>query len=151
MRSMIALAAIALLSSASPPLPAAARAYIRDVLRAETYASAQADLNGDKALEVFVYATGRETCGSGGCNLYVLSPKGAGYRVVLRASVAQAPIRRLASGTRGWRDIGVFVSGGGAKPREARLRFNGEHYPGNPSMAPASGNPPGEILIPDTP
>jgi hypothetical protein len=151
MRSMIALAALALLSPAPTPLPAAARAYVQDVLRLETYKSAQADLNGDKTPEIFIYAIGRETCGSGGCNLYVLSPKGAGYQVVLRGSVTQLPIRRLESATRGWRDIGVFVSGGGAKPREARLRFNGERYPGNPSMAPESGNPPGEILIPDTP
>ncbi|WP_143754943.1 hypothetical protein [Caulobacter sp. BP25] len=148
---MIALAALALLSSASPPLPAAARAHVRDVLRIETFKSAQADLNGDRKPEIFIYATGRETCGSGGCNLYVLSPTRAGYQVVLRASVAQLPIRRLESATRGWRDIGVFVAGGGAKPHEARLRFDGKRYPGNPSMAPESGNPPGEILISDTP
>lgn len=148
---MIALAALALLSSVPPPLPAAARAHLRDVLRIETYESAQADLNGDRKPEIFIYATGRETCGSGGCNLYVLSPNGSGYQTVLRASVAQLPIRRLDSATRGWSDIGVFVAGGGVKPYEARLRFDGKRYPNNPSMAPESGNPPGEILINDTP
>ncbi len=148
---MIALATLALLSTAPTPLPAAARDYVRDVLRVETYQSAQADLNGDKKPEILVYATGRETCGSGGCNLYILSPEGRSYQVVLRASVTQLPVRRLASVTRGWRDIGVFVSGGGAEPHEARLRFNGKRYPGNPSMAPTSGDPPGEVLIGDTP
>lgn len=147
---MFALAVLALVSSASPP-PPAARAYVRDVLRVETYLSAQSDLNGDKKPEIFIYATGRETCGSGGCNLYVLSPKGAGYQIVMRVSVAQLPIRRLATSTRGWRDLGVFVSGGGAEPHEARLRFNGKRYPGNPSMAPSSGDPAGEVVLSDAP
>ena len=54
MRSMIALAALALLSSAPTPLPAAARAHVRDVLRLETYKSAQADLNGDRRPDIIV-------------------------------------------------------------------------------------------------
>ena len=146
---MIPVVALALLSSGSPSLPAAAHSYVRDVLKVETYQTAQADLNGDHAPEIFIYATGRETCGSGGCNLYVLSPRKGRYQIVLRASVTQLPVRRLESATRGWRDIGVFVSGGGAQPHEARLRFNGKRYPGNPTMAPASGNPRGEVLISD--
>ncbi len=121
---------------------------VRDTLHIETYDAAQADLDGDGRPEIFVYAKGPDFCGSGGCVLYVLSPKGADYRVVLRTTVTRPPIRRLATATHGWRDIGVFVSGGGAKPHEARLRFDGKRYPGNPSMVAATTpNAKGEVLI----
>jgi hypothetical protein len=70
--------------------------------------------------------------------LVVLSRGRQGFRVVLRSSVTQLPIRLLPTSTRGWRDVGVTVAGGGiAKPALARLRFNGTRYPGNPTLAPA--------------
>lgn len=143
---MLSLALAATL--ASTPLPPAAEQAIRDTLHVQRYDAAQADLNGDGRPEIFVYVRDPDFCGSGGCNLYVLSPTSAGYRVVLRATITRPPIRRLATGDHGWRDIGVFVAGGGVKPHEAPLRFNGKRYPGNPSMVPATAvGAAGETLI----
>lgn len=123
-------------------------AFIRRSLKVSHYKRADADLNGDGRLEVFVYET--ESCGSGGCDLIVLSPRGKGYRRVMDASVSQLPINLLQTSTRGWRDIGVTVGGGGiTRPYMARLRFDGRRYTGNPTVPPAIPlkRPKGKLLI----
>lgn len=139
-------AAVALASSAAiagaPTHPGVA-AFIRDhhLVR---YRVALSDLNGDGRPEALVYAVATTTngsadlCGSGGCDLYVLSLEPNGYRQVTDISVSRPPIRVLATRTNGWHDIGVTVAGGGIiKGYEARLRFDGRRYPSNPSVAPA--------------
>jgi hypothetical protein len=143
---MLSLALAAALTSTQ--LSPAAEQVIRDTLHVKTYDAAQADLNGDGRPEILVYVKDDEFCGSGGCNLYILSPMARGYRVVLHTMITRPPIRRLATSTHGWRDIGVFVAGGGVKPHEAWLRFNGKRYPGNPSMVSATAaGAKGETLI----
>jgi hypothetical protein len=68
-------------------------------------------------------------------------------------TLANLPIRRLATSSRGWSDIGVYVSGGGIiQGYEAVLRFDGRRYPGNPTVAPAfrgRKGAPGLVLISD--
>lgn len=113
-------------------------AFVERTLHVSSYKRAEADLNRDGHPEAFVYVTDRDYCGSGGCMLVVLSPRGRSYRVVLRSTVTQLPIRLLRTSSHGWRDIGVTVAGGGiARPYMARLRFNGRRYPSNPTMPPA--------------
>jgi hypothetical protein len=106
-------------------------------------------LNGDHRPEILVYATDSDDCGSGGCVLYVLSPKGGTYRIVMRSTVVQLPSRVLATKSHGWRDIGVTVSGGGiVTPYMAGMRFNGRRYGSNPTAAPAAPiRPSGRVLI----
>jgi hypothetical protein len=99
---------------------------------------------------VIVYSIGPDICGSGGCNLEVLVPRGASYRVVCTMNITRLPIRVLQKKTNGWHALGVWVQGGGIQPGyEAELDFNGRKYPGNPSVPPAhpSNGAPGEILI----
>lgn len=113
-------------------------AYVDRTLHVTTYKRADADLNGDSRSEAFIYVTDPSYCGTGGCTLVVLSPQGRGYRLVLRSTVTQLPIRLLPTSTRGWRDVGVTVAGGGiTRPYVARLRFNGSRYPSNPTVSPA--------------
>ena len=90
-------------------------------------------------------------CGSGGCSLYIYTPAGAAWRKVAELSIANAPIRLLNTRTRGWRDLGVSVRGGGIEiPRDARMRFDGTTYASNPSMAPRlPRGTPGRVLIGD--
>jgi uncharacterized low-complexity protein len=124
--------------------------FVQQKLGTSSYKRANADLNGDGRAEAFVYVTDQDYCGSGGCTLVVLSPKGSSYRVVLRSTVTQLPIRLLATATSGWRDIAVTVAGGGiTRPYMARLRFNGHRYPSNPTVAPAVPlkRPSGRLLI----
>lgn len=128
----------------------AVASFVQQTLGTSSYKRADADLNGDGRAEALLYVTDRDYCGSGGCTLVVLSQKGSGYRVVLRSTVTQLPIRVLPTSTRGWRDIGVTVAGGGiTRPYVARLRFNGNRYPSNPTVPPAIPlkRPSGKILI----
>lgn len=119
-------------------------------LHTARYKRADADLDGDGRSEALVYVTDPSYCGSGGCTLLVLSPGERGYRMALRSTVTQLPVRLLPTFTRGWRDLGVTVSGGGiTRPYVARLRFDGHSYPGNPTAAPrmSSNQPLGRVLI----
>lgn len=128
----------------------AVASFVQQTLGKSSYKRADADLNGDGRAEALLYVTDRDYCGSGGCTLMVLSPKGSSYRVVLRLTVTQLPVRVLPTSTRGWRDLGVTVSGGGiTRSYVARLRFDGNRYPGNPTVPPAIPlkQPSGKILI----
>ena len=149
---MLALAAL-LFVAAPPSSQDAAAAFMRETYAVTEYASARHDLDGDGAEEILVRATNRDRCGSGGCALFVLSPKGDGFRVVMEATVVNPPIRVLNTTTNGWKDLAVTVSGGGVtRPYEARLRFDGVRYPANPTVPPAEAlagpAPGGQILMP---
>lgn len=132
------------------------RAYSADLPSGMTtsYGRALVDLNGDGKDEVIAYLLGRGWCGSGGCTLLVLEPEGSGYRLVTSVPIAQLPIRILATKTNGWRDLGVFVQGGGIQPGyEARLRFEKGSDPRNPSVHPAEpleAKVDGQVLISNT-
>ncbi len=94
-------------------------------------------LSDDKSEELVVYVRGRSWCGTGGCLTLVLKG-GSPYQIVGRVSITRLPIRALHTRSHGWRDLTVFVHGGGiSKGYSAVLPFNGRSYPGNPSMAPA--------------
>jgi hypothetical protein len=109
------------------------------------YAVGVADLNDDGKPEALIYAmdagSGPEgdLCGSGGCELYVLSLAPEGYRLVTDIALTRLPIRVLPTKAHGWHDLAVFVAGGGIIPGyDARLRFNGRTYPENPTVPPAT-------------
>lgn len=144
----IAWAGMALIAAAGAP--DAVDRFARNTLKASDYERAETDLNDDGRAEVFIYVRDSQSCGSGGCNLYVLSPEERGYRLVLRATLVQLPVMLLPTSTGGWRDIGVTVAGGGiTEPYVARLRYEGGRYPSNPTVPPARplGRATGEVLI----
>lgn len=111
-------------------------AFARTQLHLSSYKWGEASLNSEEVPEQFLYATAPAFCGSGGCTLFVLQKEAGKYKVVLRSTVVQLPIRLLPTKTHGWHDIAVNVSGGEIKPGAVRLRFNGERYPSNPTLAP---------------
>lgn len=78
------------------------------------YSHALTDLSGDGAPEALVYLGGPYQCGSGGCNLYILQRNSGAWRLINSVTIAKLPIRRLATSSRGWSDIGVYVQGGGS-------------------------------------
>jgi len=118
------------------------------------YSVAFVDLNGDGKEEAIVYITGRRWCGSGGCVTLILKRKDDSYGVVSRITITRPPIRVFAHATNGWRNLGIWVQGGGINPGyEAELCFDGNSYPRNPSISPArrlQTTEPGEVLIPST-
>jgi hypothetical protein len=102
------------------------------------YAVAYVDLSGDGVDEAVVYFESRGGCGTGGCNLYVLSARRGLWRRVSGHTVSRRPIRVLTTAHHGWRDISVWVAGGGTmEAYHAALPFDGSTYPLNPSVPPA--------------
>ena len=130
---------------AQPPSPGQSlRAALQVRFRADhvddadaRYAVAFADLNADGRPEAIVYLLSSAYCGSGGCNLLILTPAGRGWRQVSELTIVNPPIRLLASASRGWRDLAATVAGGGARAHEVLLAFDGRSYPRNPSVPPA--------------
>jgi len=129
-------------AAAAPPVDDGVAGWLRSKLgsdestRSARYAAARADFDGDGKAEAIVYLESESWCGSGGCTLYILRRSAAGWALVNQVSVANLPVRVLASRSHGWSDLGVAVQGGGAgRPREALLSFNGRRYPGNPTVA----------------
>jgi hypothetical protein len=116
------------------------------------YPHAFVDLDGHGPNAVIVYMAGRSWCGSGGCNTLVLAQQGSSYKVVGDITITRLPIRLLSARSHGWRDIGVWLQGGGIRPGyEAELRFNGKVYPNNPSGPPAwkrAQEAPGRVVLP---
>jgi len=113
------------------------------------YAHGWADLNGDGRPEALVYIMSANSCGSGGCNLYVYSPEQNSFHQLARASVTNPPVRMLNSRTGGWRDIAVAVSGGGTPARTVLLAQRGGTYPGNPTTEGRTLRriPPGQVVV----
>lgn len=113
------------------------------------YAHGWADLNGDGRPEALVYIMSTTFCGTGGCDLYIYAPRQRSFQQLARMSVTNPPIRVLNSNTGGWRDIAVFVAGGGTRARTVLLRQRGGTYPGNPTTAGVALRrvPPGRVVI----
>ncbi|HEV2867008.1 MAG TPA: hypothetical protein VGX37_10880 [Allosphingosinicella sp.] len=137
-----------LLGAAAPAGPASQGDSLHAYLQAQfaevrqdypetTYQSAFADLNGDGRAEAIVYFSSSYFCGSGGCDVFVFTPDREGWRQVAEISLGRPPIRLLATRHRGWRDLGIFVAGGGARPHEAAVAFDGSTYQPNPTVPPA--------------
>jgi hypothetical protein len=117
----------------------------------DRFVAAFADLNSDGRPEAIVYLTSNDWCGSGGCTTLILVPDGDSWRLLTKTPITRPPIRLLRTRSNGWRNIGVWVQGGGIQPGyQAELRFDGKTYPSNPSMPPArplAGMAEGEMLI----
>ncbi len=102
-----------------------------------SYALAWSDLDGDGSDEAIVHLVGPWFCGSGGCTTLLLTPAGAMWEKVGDISVSRTPVTMLDTSTNGWKDLTVAIGGGGGPSGNAWLKFDGEGYPGNPTVAPA--------------
>lgn len=122
--------------------------------RAMRYIAGFCDLDGDGTPEAIVYLISQNWCGSGGCSTLILSQRAGAWTVITKVSITRPPIRLLKTTSKGWRDLGVWVQGGGIQPGyEALLRFDGSTYPKNPSTPPArplGGNVAGQVIIPSS-
>ena len=115
------------------------------------YSDAYVDLGGDGKQKAIVYLSGRWWCGSGGCTTLVLAQHDSSWIVITKMTITRPPIRLLDTVSNGWRNIAVWVQGGGIQPGyEAELRYDGKSYPTNPSVPPArrlNGELPGQVVI----
>jgi hypothetical protein len=132
-----------------------------DVLRREyadvksevRYFDSYFDLDGDGKDEAIVYIIGPDVCGSGGCETLIFALHGTEYKMISRIGLSRPPIIVLSKHSNGWRDLAVFVAGGGILPGYfAKLQFDGKAYPDNPTVDPAQplkSKPAGAIVIPE--
>ena len=108
----------------------------RSFLESMRYYYDRVDLNKDGNPEALVYLMGSYSCGSGGCTMLVLEPSGQGYELVSKMTLVNPPVLVADQTSAGWKDLVVYVEGGGAEPHYARMQFDGKGYPSNPSVAP---------------
>lgn len=94
------------------------------------------DLNGDEKPETFVYLLGPYVSGSGGSTAFIFENGEDGYKIVSRFTLVQNPIIVSDNTTNGWKDLIMYVSGGGIEPFYAQIKFDGSKYPSNPSVQP---------------
>ncbi len=94
------------------------------------YTAKFVDLNGDGRSEAVVLVAGQYWCGTGGCPLWVLTPRGRSWRMVTQAPIVRAPVRLLPSRSHGWSDLSAMLRVDGTQPLyEARLAVNGRLNP----------------------
>lgn len=94
------------------------------------------DLNNDNIPETFVYLTGPLLCGTGGCSGLIFTQADSEYKLLSRFSLVRTPVIISDTTTNGWKDIIMYVAGGGIKGGYKRLTFDGVTYPLNPSIQP---------------
>ncbi|MGB7998927.1 MAG: hypothetical protein WCF60_02305 [Anaerobacillus sp.] len=94
------------------------------------------DLNGDQTPETFVYLVGPSVCGTGGFSGLLLEEKDGDYSVKSRFSLVRTPVIIQNETTNGWKNIVMYVAGGGIEPGYHQLKFDGESYPSDPSVEP---------------
>lgn len=123
--------------------PADEPAGLSDAIRSYTRESALprfqyalVDLNEDGLLDAVVLLTDRSWCGAGGCTMLIFKGSTHGFVLVSRAAISNAPIRVSADVRHGWHTLLVSVQGGGITPGSILMRFDGAHFPFNPSTQP---------------
>ena len=93
------------------------------------YRATLIDLNGDGRHEAVVLMDGPDWCGSGGCSLWVLTPRGRSWRMVTQATIMNPPIRVLPSRSHGWSELSAMVDDVDGPDYEARLSVNSRLNP----------------------
>jgi hypothetical protein len=108
-------------------------------------------LHGDDRTQWIVYLSGGGWCGSGGCTMLVLEPTATSFHTIAYTTITWPPIRVLDTQTHGWHDLGVIMADKNIhQDYEVRLRFNGRHYPGNPSLQPRTRRSTGQTILTDS-
>lgn len=107
--------------------------YTREMIEAgggqkARYLYARDDLNDDGQDEVIVYMLGSIFCGTGGCNLLILTGSEDGYQVVNNFPTSRVPLLATRETSHGWQDLVREVSGGGVPTEYVRYTFDGDRY-----------------------
>ena len=101
----------------------------------------------DKTMGDLRYNSELAQANAGGCALHIYTSDGASWRQVSELTIVDAPVRLLATRTRGWRDLAVSTRGGGMDlPRLTRVRFDGADYS---RSAPLARGVRGRLLLDD--
>ncbi len=121
----------------APPRDALLRSAIQHYLQGPplrnfeptSYLFAFVDLTGEEKQQAVVYLTGRQWCGSSGCQMLVLTRDRSSFKVISRIPGVKLPIRVLHTRSHGWRDLSVFIQGGGTLDGYNEvIKFDGDRY-----------------------
>jgi hypothetical protein len=106
--------------------------YTREIVqiigREARYVYSRFDMNDDGRDEVFVFLMGSIFCGTGGCNLLLLTREKSGYSLVNNFPISRAPVIVSTEKSAGWKNLIRLESGGGAEPSYVKHVFDGEKY-----------------------
>ncbi len=92
------------------------------------YVYSRVDLNGDGKEEVLVYPMGSIFCGTGGCDLLLLTPEDCAYSLINSFPISRLPIIVTDEVAAGWQNLIRPESGGGATPSYVLHVFDGQQY-----------------------
>lgn len=107
--------------------------YADDELASYPYLYQYIDLNNDGTNEAVVLLGGINFAGSGGQTMLVMKFENKEWSTFSRSTLANQPIIISDSMTNGYKDIVLYVSGGGAEGNYHTLKYDGTSYPLNPS------------------
>lgn len=138
---------------AMPQLHALAQAALQKVdadIKPDHYDIARGDLNDDGVEDVFALMNDKSGYrGSGGTTLFVMKGYGERFEVLGKTRVVQTPIYLRKSTHKGYRDILVSVSGGGATPGFSPITFDGTAYSNSPGDERVEKNETDKVLFDD--
>lgn len=98
----------------------------------------EVDVNGDGSNETLVMMQSPYYCGTGGCTLILLNSL---YKPITKFSVSDEPVMISSGMSNEWNDI-VITSDGA----QHVMKYNGNTYPTNPSVAPEFKDGDGEAV-----
>ena len=127
-----------LAAQGTPVLPSDIRDVIREQYlsadRETRYLDAAVDLNADGQAEYLVYVAGGSACGTGGCPTLVFTHLASGFRLLSTIAPSHPPVGVTSDISRGWRNLIVRVTDRDGGARGVELKFDGQSYPGNPTV-----------------
>jgi hypothetical protein len=119
-----------------PTLVAGVRKYIETKRLGSSelpeFKHALADLNNDGKKDAIVLMTGKQWCGTAGCNMLIFQGADDAFTFVSGSTIVITPIRVAQESNNGWRTVIVYARGVG----DVLMQFDGKRYPLNPSMQP---------------
>lgn len=110
---------------------------IREAPPNSTYDFVRIDLDGDGRREGIVLFKLPHTywCGWDGCGMAVFRANNNGFTPMSVINGVRGPIYVRSTGTKGWRDIIIRVSGTNMPDKNVVMAFNGRSYPSTPLLA----------------
>jgi hypothetical protein len=107
----------------------------RQIEEVPQYRAADPDLDADGTPDLLMLLDDPNWCGSDGCSLLVFHGESDGsYSLVGRTDTTHPPIALGDNRSNGWRDLLVGVGGDTFQQGTVALQFDGEGYPGDPTL-----------------
>ena len=127
--------------ASNPAFHVCLNAYLKsidsDSVPEDGYDLSFVDLNKDGIMEAIALMNGKTGwVGSGGATMFVFKGSEDAYQFISRNTITRKPIYVRHKKNNGWCDLVVYNSGGGAKPSNRLMVFDGNGYPLNPSVQP---------------